>query len=96
MRYPNPTRARVLAHFQEWPGRVLYVSELIEAAYADDPSGGPLDAGAVIRATIYSLRRDHDIRTYDRRGYVYEQMSSLLIAGIEAKRFVSRRRDSHS
>lgn len=50
----GPIGRKILAAVEAHPDGIG-TSDLITAAYADDPTGGPVHANVVIRVTIYKL-----------------------------------------
>lgn len=52
----KPAR-RILRHLMDCPSRGAAQAELIDVLYEDDPEGGPLDAGGVVKVHIFNLRR---------------------------------------
>lgn len=48
----NPLFVRIVRRLAWRPGQAVPVADLVSHVYADDPEGGPLDPGGVIRKII--------------------------------------------
>jgi len=53
----GPIKQAILRRLARRPGHWVSVHDLVEAAYGDDPDGGPLSAPVAVRGHLGHLRR---------------------------------------
>ena len=62
----------------------ISMQELASAVYADDPDGGPLNAGSSLRSTVFQLNRKlkpHGLRVYGKIGRASDGYRIVQLTG---------------